>query len=125
MLLAAFALLSLLLASIGLYGVMASAVGQRTREIGVRAALGATRAALMREVLEDAARLLLVGAALGLAASVAATRVMAGLLFEIRPTDLATLSVATLVLSAVGILAAYLPARRAARLDPVQALRAE
>ena len=125
MLLAAFALLSLLLASIGLYGVMASTVGQRTREIGVRAALGATRAALMRDVLEDAGRLLLVGAALGLAASVAATRVLAGLLFEIRPTDLATLSVATLVLSAVGILAAYLPARRAARLDPVQALRAD
>src|SRR5262249_41603346 len=114
MLLAAFAALSLMLASIGLYGVMASAVGQRTREIGVRAALGATRSALMRRVLADAARLLLLGAALGLAASAAATRVLAGLLFEIRPTDLITLSAATLVLSAVGMVAAYLPARRTA-----------
>ncbi len=125
MLLGAFAALSLSLAAIGLYGVMASSVGQRTREIGIRMALGATRGSVVREIAGDAARLLLLGSALGLAASVAATRVMAGLLFEVRPTDPATLAAATAALSAVGVAAAYLPARRAARLDAVEALRTE
>jgi predicted permease len=117
--------LALLLASIGLYGVVARAVVGRTREIGVRIALGARPGDVLRLVLGDAGRLAVVGAVLGMAVSLATTQVASGLLFGITPTDPETLAGSVAVLGAVTLLAAYLPARRAARIDPMQALRYE
>jgi len=115
----------LLLAALGLYGVLAYLVGQRTREIGIRMALGATRGVVVSLVLWQGARLVLTGAALGLVVALAATRVIAGLLFGVTPLDpLAFLGV-SIVLMGVAFLACWLPARRAARVNPMVALRSE
>ena len=126
LLLVAFASLSLLLAAVGRYGVMADAVGHRSREIGIRrVGLGAPRSRVLREILGESLRLLSLGLGVGLAAAFASTRLIASLLFRISPTDLATPAAVTGVLAAVGLAAAYLLARRAARLDPIAALRSE
>jgi ABC-type antimicrobial peptide transport system permease subunit len=114
-----------LLAAIGLYGLLAYQVAQRTQELGVRMALGATRGALARLVLAQSFRLAAAGALLGLLASLAGTRVLAGVLFGLSATDPATLAGAILLLLVVAALAGYLPARHAARVDPLVALRAE
>jgi len=114
-----------LLAAIGLYGLLAYQVAQRTQELGVRMALGATRGNLARLVVSQSLRLTAVGAVLGVAASLAGTRVLAGILFGLTPTDPATLAGAVVVLLAVALAAGYLPARRAARVDPLVALRTE
>lgn len=116
---------ALLLAAIGLYAVMAAAVRERTHEIGVRMALGASPARVHREVLGGAVVVVCIGAAVGLASALAGTRVLTSLLYEVTPGDPLALAGACVVLFVVGLGAAYIPARRATRIDPVESLRAE
>ncbi len=124
-LLGGFALLAMLLAAVGLYGVIAFSVSQRTREIGIRAALGAERGRIATLVVGEGAKLAAVGLLLGVAGSLAATRVLRGLLFQVKATDPATLFGVLAFLGVVVLLACYIPARRAARIDPTDALRNE
>jgi predicted permease len=124
-LLGIFAGLSLLLASIGIYGVLSYLVGQRTREIGVRMALGAQRLHVLSMVLRDGARMTLAGMAIGLGAALGLTRLMASMLFGVKPTDPITFGVVAAGLCGVALFACYLPARRAMRVDPMVALRYE
>jgi len=120
-----FGLLALTLASVGLYGVMAYAVARRTSEIGIRMALGARSADVLRMVLREALLLVLAGVAVGIPAALAASRLIASMLFGLTPWDPLTISIATLALVAVAVLAGYLPARRASRVSPIVALRYE
>ena len=124
-LLSAFAALALVLAAVGVAGVMAYSVGERIREIAIRMALGARRADVMAAVLRRALRMTAIGAVAGLAGAVALTRLMRGLLFEVSATDPWVLGAAVALLLVVGLSAAYWPARRAARIDPMAALRSE
>ena len=114
-----------LIATCGIYGLMAYAVAQRRREIGVRMALGATRAAILRLVLTRALRIVALGLVVGLAGAAGATRVLRSFLFGVTPTDPVVFTGVTLLLLAVGLMAAWLPARRATRVDPWPALRAD
>jgi predicted permease len=125
MLAAFFGALSLLLAALGLYGLMAYTVTQRTREMGIRMALGAQRRNVLWKVLREALWLVAVGMAVGVPAALAATRLIGHMLFGLAADDPATLAVASGALAAVGALAAYLPAHRATRIDPAVALRHE
>ena len=120
-----FALLALTLACVGLYGLLAYTVAQRTKEIGIRLALGAPRPRVVALVLKGAARLVLIGIALGLPAAWAASRWVESMLFGLTPTDPAAMGGAMVLLIAAGQLAAYGPARRASRVDPLVALRHE
>jgi macrolide transport system ATP-binding/permease protein len=120
-----FASLALLLGVVGLYGVIAYSVGQRTREIGVRMALGAQRGSVYRLILTEAGRLTAGGIAIGLVCSVAASRLMGKLLFGVRSWDALTLAAVAVVLAASALLASYIPAHRAASVNPLEALRAE
>ena len=122
---ALFAAGALLLASLGIYGVLSYVVGQRTREIGIRMAMGAGREDVVMAVLKDGARMILPGVGIGLVVAFGMTRLMASLLFDVNPTDLVTFGSVALLLCAVAMLACYIPARRAASLDPMQALRAD
>jgi putative ABC transport system permease protein len=123
--LSAFAGGALLLAAVGLYGTLAFGVTQRTREFGVRLALGGGRREVLRLVVGQGMSLTILGLALGLLGALAVTRLMTGLLYETRPLDVATFASVTGVLAAVALLSCYLPARRAARVEPMAALRAE
>ena len=122
---AGFAGLAVLLAAVGIYGVMAYAVSQRTHEIGLRMALGAEPGNVLRMILNQGLRLALMGVALGLAASLALTRLMTGLLFGLKPSDPGTFATVTGALLAVAVAACWIPARRATRVEPVIALRYE
>jgi predicted permease len=124
-LLAIFAGLSLLLAVIGIYGVMAYSVSQRTRELGIRMALGASRHDVVRLVLWQGLRLTLAGVVVGLAAAFAVTRLITSLLFDVSATDVVTFAAVPIALASVALGASYLPALRATRIDPMVALRYE
>ena len=121
-LLLVFAALSLVLSVIGIYGVMAYAVSQRTRELGIRMALGASRTDVLRLVVAQGLRLTLMGVAFGLVASFAVTRLVTSLLYSVSPTDVVTFTVVPLVLAVAALAASYLPALRATRIDPMTAL---
>jgi ABC-type antimicrobial peptide transport system permease subunit len=124
-LLASFAGLALLLAAIGIFGVMSYSVAQRTHEIGIRVALGAQRDQVLRLVVGQGLLLALIGTAGGLAGAFALTRYLRTLLFNVSPTDWLTFTTVPLVLCMVALGASYFPARRAMRVDPMQALRYE
>jgi putative ABC transport system permease protein len=124
-LLLSFAALALGLALVGVYGVVAYAVAQRTREIGIRIALGATRRDVVALVVASGLKWSVAGVAVGLVGAVAAGRLLTGLLFSVTPTDPATFAAIALGVVAVALTASYVPARRAASVDPASALRTE
>jgi ABC-type antimicrobial peptide transport system permease subunit len=122
---AAFGLLATLLAAVGLYGLMSYTVARRTREIGIRIALGAERQTVVWLVLREVAVLVAIGLAIGVPAALGLSRVVSSQLFGLSPRDPLTLALAVLMLGLVGGVAGYLPARRAAAVEPVRALRYE
>jgi ABC-type antimicrobial peptide transport system permease subunit len=118
-----FAATALLLAGLGIYGVISYLVSERTHEIGIRLALGAPRQSILRMVLRQGLRLALAGAAVGLACALMVSHLMAGLLYGVSPTDPLTFAGVAVLLIGVALLACYIPARRAIRVDPLVALR--
>ena len=120
-----FAGVAMLLAAVGIYGVMSYTTAQRTREIGVRVALGAQRRDVLSLVIWKGMHLALIGTAIGLVGCLAATRLVSSLLYGVTPTDPWTIASASLLLVVVTILASWLPARRAAKVDPIIAIRCE
>ena len=120
-----FGVIALLLAVIGLYGVRVYTVARRTREIGIRMALGASSADTQRMILREGFMVTAIGLGCGLLLALALGRVLAGFLYDVRSVDITVLSIAMLLLAMVSLLACYLPARRAARVDPMIALRYE
>jgi ABC-type antimicrobial peptide transport system permease subunit len=120
-----FSLIALLLAALGLYGVMANAVARRTREIGVRMALGAQARNVLWLVLRETLFLVAIGIAIGLPVALAATRLIKGFLFSLSANDPLTIALAVSLMLAVAALAGYLPARRATKIDPMMVLRQE
>jgi len=125
LLLSIFALAAIVLAAVGLYGIMASAVNQQTRELGIRMALGATSNGVRNMVMRQALTVALAGTIVGLAGAIAGSRLLTSMLFEITPSDPATLGAVALLLLVVAACAAYIPARRATMIDPARALRAD
>src|SRR4029079_5247173 len=123
MLIAVFAAVALVLAAVGIYGVMSYAVAQRTQEIGIRMALGAERRDILRMVLRHGSLMAVTGIGLGLMVALGLARLITSLLFQVSATDPPTFSVVPVVLIAVALLACYIPARRATRVDPLVALR--
>jgi ABC-type antimicrobial peptide transport system permease subunit len=124
-LLGIFAVLALVLAGIGIYGVLSYMVGQRTREIGVRIALGAQRFDVLRLVMKNGAQMTFIGLLIGLAAALGLTRLMRSMLFGVKPSDPLTFVAVAALLGAIAMLACYVPARRAMKVDPIEALRQE
>jgi ABC-type antimicrobial peptide transport system permease subunit len=117
--------LALLLVAIGLYGLMSYSVAGRTAEIGVRMALGAETNGILRLILSDSLRLIVMGVAIGLPAALGLSRLVSKMLFNLSPADPASLAVALVIVVGIALLAAYLPARRATKVDPMAALRCE
>jgi ABC-type antimicrobial peptide transport system permease subunit len=124
-LLGIFAALALVLAAIGIYGVLSYMVGQRTREIGVRMALGAQQLDVLRLVMKDGAQMTAMGVLIGLIAAFGLTRLMGSLLFGVKPGDPLTFLAVALILGAIAMIACYVPANRAMKVDPIEALRQE
>ena len=120
-----FAMVALALAALGIYGVTSYSVVQTTRDIGVRMALGAQRLDVLKFVLGKGTQLIVAGLLLGLGGAMALTRLLSGLLFGVKAIDLLTYSVVTMFLGATALLACYIPARRATRMKPIEALRYE
>jgi putative ABC transport system permease protein len=120
-----FATLALALSAIGIFGVMSYTVSRRTHELAIRMALGADRPTVLRLVLRDGLRVALTGVALGLAAALALSRIMAGYVYGIKSTDPLTFTTAAVLLMLAALAACYIPARRATRVEPMQALRIE
>jgi len=125
LLLGIFAGLAVLLAMAGIYGVMAYVVGQRRNEIGLRMALGASQGNVLGLVLRQGMIYVVLGVTAGLAGAIVATRLLTSMLFEVKPTDPATYAAVAAILAAVAMAASYIPARRAAKVDPLTALRQE
>jgi len=124
-LLGIFACVALLLAAVGIYGILSYTVGQRTQEIGIRMALGARRQDVLALVLRDGMALVTAGVGIGLIAALGLSRVLSGLLFGVGPMDAWSFGAAALVMAAAALMACYVPASRAARVDAKVALRAE
>ena len=125
LLLTTFALIALVLAAVGIFGLMSFSVVQRTREIGIRVALGATARQVILPVVREGLALAIGGVTLGVAGSLAATRLLETFLYDVRPTDPLTYTAVGMLLLAVAFVATYIPSGRAARVDPVVALRSE
>jgi ABC-type antimicrobial peptide transport system permease subunit len=125
LLLSLFAVIAVLLAAVGIYGVMSYSVGRRTHEMGIRAALGASRADTLRLVLLQALRMTIAGVAAGIAASFGLTRLLSSQLFGVKPSDPLTFAATPLILVGIALAAAWIPALRATRIDPLTALRHE
>ena len=124
-LLTTFALLALVLTAVGIYGVMAYAVTERTHEIGLRMALGAGSREIMRLVMRQGARTMIIGVVLGVAGALALSRVMANFVFGVKPRDPVTFVVVTAFVAVIALLASFIPARRATKVNPMMALRNE
>jgi putative ABC transport system permease protein len=124
-LLGVFAVTALLLAAAGLYAVIAYLVSQRTREIGIRLALGATPRHILRLMIGQGMKLTLIGVTIGVVGAIVVTRLMRSLLFAVAPTDLMTFGISSVVLIVVALLACFIPARRATKVDPLVALKYE
>jgi ABC-type antimicrobial peptide transport system permease subunit len=120
-----FATLALLLAAIGLYGILSYSVGGRTREIGVRMALGAQRGSVLKMILQEAGKLVLLGVVIGIPSALLASRLFSSMLFGLKGTDPVSMFVVIAVLLVITLLASYIPARRATKVDPMIALRYE
>jgi putative ABC transport system permease protein len=125
LLLTVFAILALVLATVGLYGVLAQSIAQRTREIGLRVAIGATRRDIAVLVFREAFTLIAAGVSLGLLAAWHSTRLLHSLLFGVAPRDALSFAAAAIAVVLIGLLASYLPARRATRVSPLAAMRLE
>ena len=116
---------ALLLAALGVYGIVAYSVAQRSREFGIRVALGAQPAQIIGMVVAQNLRIVVIGVAIGLAAAIPVTRLLGGLLFQVRPNDPATFAGIGMALAIVALVASYIPARRGTRVDPIATLRSE